>query len=65
MFIKEYRHSILDDHTPFVQIGIPAVDIIDFDYPYWHTTADTVDKVSKDSLEAVGNTLFNWIKSIQ
>jgi glutaminyl-peptide cyclotransferase len=65
VFINEYRHSVLDDHTPFVQIGIPAVDIIDLDYPYWHTTADTVDKVSEDSLDAVGKTLFNWIKSIQ
>jgi glutaminyl-peptide cyclotransferase len=65
VFINEYRHSVLDDHTPFVQVGIPAVDIIDLDYPYWHTTADTVDKVSEDSLDAVGKTLFNWIKSIQ
>jgi len=39
-FIPEVRHFILDDHTPFLQKGIPAVDIIDFDYPYWHTSQD-------------------------
>ena len=50
-----------DDHTPFAQQGISAVDIIDFDYPYWHTTGDTPDKVSAESLQAVGDTLRTWI----
>jgi len=53
---------ILDDHTPFLRAGIPAVDIIDFDYPYWHTTADTLDKVSAESLQAVGDTLLAWLE---
>jgi glutaminyl-peptide cyclotransferase len=56
-FIPLPRHSMLDDHIPFIARGIPAVDIIDFDYPYWHTTEDTADKVSPDSLERVGHTL--------
>jgi len=60
-FIPEPKHSILDDHTPFLQAGIPAVDIIDFDYPYYHTMGDTVDKVSAESLEIVGRTLQEWI----
>jgi len=60
-FIPEPKYSILDDHTPFLQAGIPAVDIIDFDYPYYHTTNDTVDKISAESLAAVGNTLQEWI----
>lgn len=60
-FIAEPKHSILDDHTPFLLAGIPAVDIIDFDYPYWHTTADTLDKVSAESLEAVGATVLAWL----
>jgi len=55
------KHSMLDDHTPFLEAGIPAVDMIDFDYPYWHTTDDTLDKVSAESLEAVGLTLQEWI----
>lgn len=61
VFINEERHSMLDDHTPFLEAGIPAVDIIDFDYPYWHTTQDTVDKVSPQSLQSVGETLWHWI----
>jgi glutaminyl-peptide cyclotransferase len=60
-FIPEYRHSMTDDHIPFVQAGIPAVDIIDFDYPYWHTIQDTPDKVSAESLQVVGKTLYVWI----
>ena len=60
-FIQEVKYSILDDHIPFVEAGIPAVDIIDFDYPYWHTTADTIDKVSMQSLQHVGETLLAWI----
>lgn len=60
-FIPEYKYSMLDDHTPFVQAGIPAVDIIDFDYPYWHTAQDTPDKVSAESLDAVGETLLVWV----
>jgi glutaminyl-peptide cyclotransferase len=60
-FIPEVKYSILDDHTPFLEKGIPAIDVIDFDYPYWHTTADTLDKVSEKSLEIVGKTLFKWL----
>jgi glutaminyl-peptide cyclotransferase len=60
-FIPEYKHSMLDDHTPFLEAGIPAVDIIDFDYPYWHTIQDTPDKVSAESLKVVGETLLVWI----
>jgi len=60
-FIPEYKHSMIDDHTPFLEAGIPAVDIIDFDYPYWHTVQDTPDKVSAESLQAVGETLRLWL----
>lgn len=59
-FIPDYRYSMIDDHTPFVEAGMPAVDIIDFDYPYWHTTNDTPDKISAESLEVVGKTLWTW-----
>ncbi|MCZ2127328.1 MAG: M28 family peptidase [Anaerolineales bacterium] len=60
-FIPDEKYSMLDDHTPFLEKGIPAVDIIDFDYPYWHTAQDTPDKVSAESLQAVGETLLRWI----
>ncbi|GAB4468558.1 MAG: M28 family peptidase [Anaerolineae bacterium] len=62
-FIPTVNHSILDDHIPFLQQGIPAVDIIDFDYPYWHTTQDTVDKVSPDSLERVGRVIEAFLET--
>jgi glutaminyl-peptide cyclotransferase len=62
-FIPEYKWTLLDDHIPFLRRGIPAADIIDFDYPYWHTTADTLDKVSGDSLAQVGETLGLWLQS--
>lgn len=61
VFIPEYKHSMLDDHTPFIEAGIPAIDIIDFDYPYWHTVQDTPDKVLAASLQAVGETLHAWV----
>jgi glutaminyl-peptide cyclotransferase len=60
-FIPQIKYDMLDDHTPFLQKGIRAVDIIDFDYPYWHTSADTADKLSAKSLEAVGETLRRWL----
>jgi hypothetical protein len=56
-FIPTAKWSMTDDHTPFLQRGIPAVDLIDFDYPYWHTTQDTADKVAPASLERVGRVL--------
>ncbi len=55
--IPQDKYAILDDHTPFLRVGIPAVDMIDFDYEYWHTVDDTIDKVSPDSLERIGRTL--------
>jgi len=60
-FIPEYKYSILDDHIPFIEKGITAIDIIDFDYEYWHTTEDTLDKISPESLEIVGRTIFHWL----
>lgn len=61
-FIAEYKWSMSDDHTPFLQRGIRAVDIIDFDYPYWHSTQDTADKVAAESLERVGRVLQTWLE---
>lgn len=61
-FIPQYKYSMEDDHTPFLQRGIRAVDLIDFDYPYWHTLQDTPDKVSGASLERVGRVLQTWLE---
>lgn len=46
--------GMTDDHTPLNEIGIPVIDLIDFDFPPWHTAGDTVDKISAESLEIVG-----------
>jgi hypothetical protein len=56
--------SISDDHSPLNLIAkIPAMDVIDFDYPPWHTSADTMDKLSAASLETVGRvTLWMLVK---
>ncbi len=57
--------NLLDDHTPFLNAGIQAIDIIDFNYPYWHTISDTPDKVSAQSMGIVGNVLTQWLKNQQ
>ena len=62
-FIPQARWQMIDDHIPFAKRGIPAIDIIDFDYPYWHTINDTTDKVSPDSLERVGRTLQMFLET--
>ncbi len=61
-FVPKPRYAMIDDHTPFLQRGFHAVDLIDFDYPYWHTTADTLDKISASSLASVGQTLEAWLQ---
>jgi glutaminyl-peptide cyclotransferase len=54
-FMPGVKHSLTDDHIPLQEAGIRAIDVIDFDYPYWHTTEDTIDKVSAASLQIVGD----------
>jgi Zn-dependent M28 family amino/carboxypeptidase len=61
IFINSPKYRMVDDHLPFIQAGIPAVDIIDFDYPYWHTVSDTTDKVSAESLGIVGDVVLEWL----
>jgi glutaminyl-peptide cyclotransferase len=68
-----YRNSaILDDHVPFLNAGMPAVDLIDFEYgsapglnDYWHTDKDTLDKISPRSLEIVGQTALRLLSLLQ
>ena len=54
-----------DDHLPFLAAGIPAVDIIDLDYPYWHTADDTLDKVSAQSMQVVADVLLGALPAIE
>ena len=50
-----FDREITDDHTPLNAIGIATIDIIDFDFPWWHTSEDTIDKLSAQSLQTVGS----------
>lgn len=54
--------GILDDHTPLNQIGIPTLDLIDFEYPPWHTPDDTMDKLSAESLRIVGAVALRYLR---
>ena len=47
--------ELIDDHTPLNAIGIPTIDVIDFDFAWWHTADDTIDKLSAQSLQIVGS----------
>jgi len=53
--------DMIDDHTPLNAIGIPTIDIIDFDYPWWHTADDTMDKISAESLQIVGSVALYYL----
>jgi glutaminyl-peptide cyclotransferase len=59
------RFAVEDDHMPFLQAGVPAVDLIDLDYPPWHTAEDTLDKVSARSMELVGRVLVAALPKIE
>jgi hypothetical protein len=61
LFLNISGYSLIDDHRPFLDAGIPAIDIIDFDYPYWHTLQDTPDKCHPASLEAVGRVVEAFV----
>lgn len=54
-FIASPRHTLIDDHLELQKAGIRAIDVVDFDYPAWHTQYDTIDKVSPASLQVVGD----------
>jgi len=62
-FVPRPRHRVEDDHVPLRMIaGIPTCDIIDFDYPAWHTTDDTPERCAAESLDAVGRVLLAWLR---
>jgi hypothetical protein len=62
-FKDQIKYSMLDDHIPLQEAGIPAVDLIDFDYAYWHTPDDTTDKCSARSLKMVGEVISHLVYS--
>ncbi|MDO4558453.1 MAG: M28 family peptidase [Planctomycetia bacterium] len=63
-FVSRPRHQILDDHVALYEKGgIPACDVIDFDYGAWHTRADTPAQCSARSLERVGRVVREWLRT--
>lgn len=60
---------IEDDHAPFLEIGVNALDLIDFEYgpgnSYWHTAEDTMDKLSAHSFQVVGDVLMEVIRRLE
>ena len=60
-FRDRVGRAVLDDHLPLNNAGIPAIDIIDFDYPYWHTADDLPENCSAASLAQVGRVVTAWL----
>jgi len=58
-----HSQPIWDDHIPLNQARIPTIDLIDFDYPYWHTADDTLDKLSPESLQTVAAVTLHWLRT--
>jgi len=56
---------IEDDHLPFLEAGVPSLDIIDLEYPAWHTAQDTLDAVSARSLQTVGDVLLAALPTVE
>ena len=56
---------IEDDHIPFIRAGVTATDIIDLDYPAWHTPADTLDQTSARTLQVVGDVVVGSLGAIE
>jgi glutaminyl-peptide cyclotransferase len=63
-FPAETQSGILDDHIPFIQRGVPSLDLIDFDFDCWHMTCDDLNAVSEDSVDRVGETVMELLPTL-
>lgn len=63
-FPDETSGTILDDHTPFLERGVPAIDLIDFDFPCFHRTCDDLSAVSRRSVDVVGETVLELLRRL-
>jgi hypothetical protein len=61
----DQEFAVEDDHIPFLEAGVQAVDLIDLDYADWHRPSDTIDKLSAKSLQAVGDVLLAALPEIE
>jgi hypothetical protein len=64
VFPGDVEGPIGDDHLPFRRVGVPAIDLIDFDFDCWHRTCDDLSAVSERSLDAVGETMVQLLASL-
>lgn len=63
-FRENSKYTVVDDHAPFIRLGIPSAVLIDFDYPHWHTLSDTLDKCSPESLLAAFSVVAGTLDEI-
>jgi glutaminyl-peptide cyclotransferase len=63
-FPNRTQGRVFDDHIPFLQAGVPAIDLIDFEFPCWHRTCDDMSAVSARSLDAVGESVLELLRSL-
>jgi glutaminyl-peptide cyclotransferase len=65
-YFFKHRHAITDDHIPFLDDGIPAIDLIDlYDNPQWHTVHDTLEHISAHSLQVVGEVVLTALPGVE
>jgi glutaminyl-peptide cyclotransferase len=64
VFPRGNQGPISDDHVPFVRQGVPSIDLIDFDFPCWHRRCDDMSAVSQRSVNAVGETIYELLKTL-
>jgi glutaminyl-peptide cyclotransferase len=63
IFPNRTDFAVTDDHVPFLRQGVPAIDLIDFAFPCWHQKCDNLSRVSMRSLDAVGETVYELLRS--
>ena len=64
-FLRDGGDGVLDNHLALNRAGIPTIDVIDFDYRYWHTLADTPDKISPEQVAEVAKVMTTWLQGIR
>ena len=64
-YFTRQASSTEDDHIPFVRMGVNAADVIDLNYPPWHTPKDTMDKLSAHSFQVVGDVISAVLRQLE
>ena len=64
IFPRETQGGVLDDHLPFLRVGVPAIDLIDFGFPCYHRRCDNLSAVSPRSVDAVGETIYELMRTL-